>query len=1378
LNGECDMALAGGVSVHLPSKAGYVHQQGGLLSPDGHCRSFDAQAAGTVFGSGVGAVVLRRLEDALAAGDRVRAVILGSAVNNDGSLKVGFAAPSEAGQAGVIAEALAVAGVEPDDIGYVEAHGSGTPIGDPIEIAALTRAFRERTERKGFCALGSIKSNVGHLEAASGAAGLLKTILSLENGLLPPSLHFETPNPRIDFAGSPFFVNTRPRVWERNGKPRLAGVSSFGLGGTNSHVVLQEAPEPAASGPSRPWQLLLLSAKTDSALRTMTRRLAGHLSEHPEEPLADVAFTSQVGRHAFQHRQAVLCRDAAEAIHCLETLDPNRVFASVEETRDRPVAFLLPGLGDHYTGMGRELYRTEPVFRDELDRCARLLAPHLGADLIELLYPGEDVPEPPRDGGVDLRRMLGRGGTAGDGGPLHRTLFAHPAVFALEYSLARLWMAWGVQPQALIGYSLGEYTAACLAGVLSLEDALALVTARARLIEELPEGGMLAVPLSEGELRSVLPEGLWLAAVNGAMDCVASGPLDGIRELERRLEAGGVVSRRLETSRAFHSGMMEPIVGALQEHLRQVRLLPPRIPFVSNVTGTWIQASEATDPGYWARHLCQTVLFEQGLGELLAHPDRLLLEVGPGQTLSGFARRHPRKAAGHAVHSSVRHRDHLQPDQALLLTTLSRLWLAGVRVDWSAFQKDERRRRVVLPGYPFERKRYWIEPRPLSLAPAAAASGLKLQDVADWFYAPTWKRLPPVDARQTRPARFLVFTDECGLGERLVRYLETGGHQVVTVWPGERFERRGRNGFSIRPEVRGDFSTLFGDLKREGLLPGSVLYLWTVTPGEGGEELEDRLLDLGFHSLLFLAQALGSCRQEEQVAVAVVANGLLEVDGEERIQPGKALLLGPCRVIPLEYAGISCRAVDIVWPAADAVDDARGQELVARLAMETAVAAPSGGVLAYRGGYRWARDFEPVRLGPAGDLTGEDAGLLRPRGVYLITGGLGGLGLLLAGHLARTLAARLVLVGRSSLPPREQWESWIELQGAAETTSRKLAKLLEIERLGGEVLVVSADVASSSEMWEAAACAVERFGPVDGIFHAAGVAGGGVIQLQTPEKASIALAPKLDGTRVLEGIVNALEPKFLLLFSSTLALLGGVGHVAYCAANAYLDALAQARRAEPGTWVVAVNWDRWSEVGMGAEGWEDDFEGISPSEGLDAIERLLAQPFLHQVAVSVRPFHAVLESTASAWGVDASQPVTPVSATAGHPRPDLQTLYVEPETDLQRRLAELWQELLGIRQIGSHDNFFELGGDSLRGIQLVILARRVGLHLTTAELFEHPTVAQLAGALTARAVAEAPPPMRAQVRISDDELGELEELMAAFDEVDEVEIEEREARPR
>ncbi|MDZ8257290.1 MAG: beta-ketoacyl synthase N-terminal-like domain-containing protein [Nostoc sp. ChiQUE01b] len=730
LSYQCDMALAGGVAINVLQKAGYLHQEGGIMSPDGHCRTFDAKARGTVGGSGVGVVVLKRLEDALADGDCIHAVIIGSAINNDGALKVGYTAPSLVRQAEAIAQALAVADIEPETVNYVECHGSGTVLGDPVEVKALTKAFRTSTQKKNFCAIGSVKTNVGHLDAAAGIAGFIKTVLALKHKLIPPSLHFEQPNPEIDFNNSPFYVNTKLSEWKTNGTPRRAGVSSFGIGGTNAHVILEEAPvgrQGEQGGQGRKYHLLVLSAKTESALLSATANLVNHLKEYPNLNLADVAYTLKVGRRAMGYRRVVVCQDVDDAMNALQ--DPKRVLTSIQQTseyaaytpspadglRDRPVALMFPGLGTHYINMALELYQVEPTFQQAVDKCCLLLKPLLGLDLRDVLYPknSSQKQNPPKPG-LDLRKMLGRGEEPADEATqkLNQTFLAQPAIFVIEYALAQLWLEWGIRPVAMIGYSIGEFVAATLAGVLSLEEALTLVAKRAQMIQQLPAGAMLAVPLTEQEVQPFLSEKLSLSAINGSSLCVISGYTEAVDELERHLTQKGLACRRIVTSHAFHSKMMEAIAPNLHDLVKTFNLQPPKIPYLSNVTGTWITAEQATDPSYWVKHLCQAVQFAAAVQELSKKHNPVLLEVGSGQTLSSLALSifQSDRLADRVVLPSLRHSYERQSDIAFLLNTLGQLWLAGVQIDWAGFYSHQRRDRLPLPTYPFERQRYWIEP--------------------------------------------------------------------------------------------------------------------------------------------------------------------------------------------------------------------------------------------------------------------------------------------------------------------------------------------------------------------------------------------------------------------------------------------------------------------------------------------------------------------------------------------------------------------------------------------------------------------------------------------------------------------------------------------
>ena len=678
---QSDMALAGGVSVTFPQKRGYVHQEGGMVSADGRCRPFDAGANGTIFGDGAGVVLLKRLEDALADRDHIYAVIRGCGLTNDGSGKAGFTAPSVDAQAAAIEMALNEAGVDADTIGYVECHGTATPLGDPIEIAALTKAFRQTTPERQFCAIGSVKSNMGHLDAAAGAAGLIKTALALKHGVLPPTLHYKSPNPHIDFAASPFFVNAALKEWRPGPEPRRAGVSALGVGGTNAHVVLEEAPPiPPAKEESGP-HLLLLSARTETALASARVQLAQHIEKHPHEPLADIAYTLRAGRRRFAHRHAVVCKDRAEAMA--------RLTSASKDTRPPAkggLVFMFPGQGSQYPNMGRGLYDRFPEFRASVDTCAEFLAPHLGRDLREVLYP------PPAEENHDA---------------LMATVLAQPAIFTVEYATARLWLSWGLEPQAMIGHSIGEFVAACLAGVLSVEDALRVVAARGRLMQDLPPGGMLAVRLPEAELLPLLGDALAIAAINGPSLCVVSGPHDALAALEGQLEARGAMSRHLHTSHAFHSHMVEPVIAPVTEIMQGVRLSAPQIPCISCVTGGWLQPEQAMSADYWARHARVPVRFADGVTTLLSSDPGILLEAGPGNALCALAAQTAR-GKGLRFLPSLPEQSRRGADCESVLEALGELWCAGLAPDWDAIFGPGRR--ISLPTYPFERKRYWIEP--------------------------------------------------------------------------------------------------------------------------------------------------------------------------------------------------------------------------------------------------------------------------------------------------------------------------------------------------------------------------------------------------------------------------------------------------------------------------------------------------------------------------------------------------------------------------------------------------------------------------------------------------------------------------------------------
>jgi len=1334
LGGECDMALAGGVSISFPQESGYLYQEDGIVSSDGHTRAFDERASGTVSGSGVGVVVLKRLADALRDGDSIRAVIRGSALNNDGAQKVGFTAPREDGQAKAIRTAQEVAQVDPETITYYEAHGTATAIGDPIEIAAAAQAFRAATDARDFCALGSVKTNIGHLDAAAGIAGLIKTVLALEHRTLPPSLHFERPNPRIDFAASPFYVSTAAVAWPAGPSPRRAGVSSFGLGVTNAHMVLEESPPEEPGSPGRPWLLLPISARTEGALERAATALADHLRRHTELPAADVAYTLQVGRRRFEHRRALVFSATEDPVPLLEGRVAGRGhISSCGAGSPPPVAFLLSGLGDHYSGMGLGLYRTETVFREAVDDCARLLAPELGLDLADLLYPAGGEAAETGAGGVDLRAMLrGSGAANWRGEGLASTALLQPALFVLEYALAQLWAAWGVRPQAMLGYSLGEYVAACLAGVFSLPDALVLVARRARMIESLAAGAMLALPLGEREVAPHLGAGLSLSAVNGGALSVVAGPLEAVAALERRLAADGLPSRRLRAPHAFHSAMMEPIAGAFHDLVASFDLSAPRIPYLSNVTGTWITAAEATDPGYWVRHLLQPVRFAEGVAELWREPERVLLEVGPGQSLGSLAlQASPGVGGGRVVLASLRAEHDRVPDEELLQRALARLWLAGVDIDWTGFYAGERRRRVPLPTYPFERQRFWIERResqggPTVVQPRPTAG--RILDPASWFHVPAWKSaIRPGAASQPSRERWLLLLDVRGVGYELLRWLEGAGHEVRGVRVDESFSRLGDGLFGIDPQQESAYSSL---LTAAGQAPDRIVHLWTLDLEDAADpESFARAQTLGFYSLLSLAQELGKSARGRPIEICAVVDGVLAVERGDVVRPEHATLKGILQVIAQEYPNVRCRMIDV---------DLRdlGGGLSERLAAELVRPSPEP-IVALRGVQRWIPDFAPVRL-----EVGESP--LRHGGVYLITGGLGGIGLGLAELLATKLRAKLVLTGRSEVPARALWP---ELLAEGGEWSAKLLRLQAIERAGAEVLALSADVTDEEQMRSVIARCLQRFGAVHGVLHAAGIPGSGLIQLKSREVSARVQAPKTTGTLVLERVLQGLPLDFLVLFSSATSIFGGGGKVDYAAANAFLDAFAERDAVRGGRRTVAVDWCEWQWDAWAGSTTPLDPEiqrqladrrrlyGLTFDEGLEALCRVLASG-LPRVLVLTRDFasyqqhsiSAVLSSLQSARARD--------EVIRQRSRPALECAYVAPRTELEEGLAAIWQELLGVEPVGVEDDFLALGGHSLLALQAISrIHERLQVDVSLNALLESATVARLAAFIAERQAA-------------------------------------------
>ena len=1222
--GSCGIAVAGASNIEFPYGHGYLWQPGSMESRTGLPRPFDAAADGTVFASGVGVVVLKLLRDALADGDTIRAVIRASAINNDGSDKVSFGAPSVSGQVRAILAAMREANVRPQDIDYVEAHGTGTRMGDPLEIEALTRAYRELGGddlAPGSIPVGSVKSNIGHLGPAAGVAGLIKTILALEHEEIPPSINVETPNPAIDFASTPLTVNRELRPWPRTPeRPRIAAVSSFGVGGTNAHLIVEEppAPQPAASPePPRP-RLVVWSGRSAEAREATGRRLGdwfdglrtGAPAPHRTR-FEDAVFTLQVGRTHHPVRAAAVCATPEEAAAALRDGGRGALRGRPGRAARRPLCFAFPGQGAQRTRMALGLYQEVARFADIFDECLDHLAEH----------------------GVELRDAW----RSDDGTALDRTDLAQSALFAVEYALSQTLVDAGLRPEVVFGHSLGELVAATVAGVFDLPDAARVVAARGRLMAEMPGGAMLAASLSAArlaEFADAVAGEVSLAAVNGPRQITVSGSQEVLEDLQQRLTEEGVRCQLLRTSHAFHSPAMAEAAERFEAVLDDVDLRAPTLRVVSAATGRDLTEEEAVSPAFWARQLVEPVQFHAAVQQVLDDADHLVLEVGPCQTLTGLVRQHPAVVRDNSTVVPVSPRvPEPEDDLRALLTAVGTAYTEGYELHWPVQAEG---RRVPLPGYAFQSKHHWVdaqtatqaasraepqrdarqEPRSAPTAPPtpttappgappaepagapqptapvtastpvdeagdAQAGSAAHRDAAPvaapvevherttvspfatlrWYEEP----LSPTGPRRSTARVLALLPADAGDARLVLDALHRAGHLVYRVRPGDRLEL-GEEEFTVRPGNADDLAAVFDQLAVRGTPPQLCVHAWGAsTWEEASPENCGRQLDLACLSLFDLIR-LGTRRpvDGELPEIVVVSAGAVDVSGAEQPHPVKAMLLGPVLTFREEAPGARCRLVDV-----DANVDVR-------LLAEELLHQGTAPVVAWRGSRRWQREECELHL-PSGTGPGAARGTaLREEGVYLVTGGLGGLGLETAKGLVRAgVRPRLALLGRRVPDGRPA------LPEPAATRVRKA--VAEMTALGAEVRLLACDVTDAEQVDEAVAAVVEEFGRVDGVVHAAGVAGDGVIQLRAHQDVLRVVRPKVLGTLLLERALRQREcsPDFFVSYSSRAGSHGLVGSGDYAAANAFLDASAAGSRGRTRT--LSIGWPSWRHVGMAAQ---------------------------------------------------------------------------------------------------------------------------------------------------------------------------------------------------
>jgi acyl transferase domain-containing protein/acyl-CoA synthetase (AMP-forming)/AMP-acid ligase II/NAD(P)-dependent dehydrogenase (short-subunit alcohol dehydrogenase family)/acyl carrier protein len=1317
LSGECDMAIAGGASIDIYQGRGYPYEEGAIASPDGHCRAFSDDAQGTVGGSGAGIVVLKRLDAAIAANDTVHAIIRGSAINNDGGRKVGFAAPSLLGQIEVIKNALRLAQVESRTIQYVEAHGTSTALGDPIEIAALMEAFNNNSSGIASCALGSVKTNIGHLDVAAGVAGLIKVVLALKNRAIPASLNFRTGNPNINFSDGPFYVNTALREWIRNDSPRRAAVSAFGVGGTNAHVIVEEAPDSKVTVEQSAYELLVLSAKTPTALAAMECQLLEHLDKNENLNQADLAHTLQIGRIPLRYRKAIVYAQQNDLRMQMRESQQRKLLPS-DAMRGGEIVFMFPGQGSEFANMALSYYKEHSVFRSVVDDCAGKLRPMIPYDIRDLLY-------------LDDSRYQ----KDADASKTTNTATLQPVLFVVEYALAKLLQSFGIEPNCMIGHSLGEYVAATIAGVFSLDDALRIVVNRGILMQATEPGRMLAISIRENELLQFL-EGtsVSIAAVNSRMQCVVSGATAEIDTLHRKLSDIGIPSQLLRSSRGFHSGLMEGILEKFESSFANVDLHAPRIPFVSNLTGTWISDDDAISPKYWSRHIRGCVRFAEGLTTISERSCGILLEVGPGHTLGSLARKHP-----HIDVQAVLMCCEGIDEQRSLLEAVGRSWCLGKSIQWRRLYGDRRRARIPLPSYPFERQRYWLADNAARSGEARSLqSEAKVSDIADWFYEPSWTQsaiVPISEDSLTKEGTWLLFSDALGVASGLASHLALREYRnIVHVVPGTQFERIEKNVFSIDPNNEDDYGKLLSLLQLRDR--ARVIHLWSMSDPCDREVTVDAFAKaqvLGFMSLCFLARALTKCSFVARIDVTLVTSGLHDITGNENLVPERATMLAIAKTIPQEDRRFRFNCVDVDLGSLISRDAAAIGNLADTL-LDEALAQCEGNVIAVRGRHRWTRTYVKKLIPLNVDAEFRSERRLKKGGVYLITGGLGKIAYEIAKLLANKYSAKLVLVGRSSLPPQEKWNGWITEHASEDPISRKLKMLMELQQGGGAVSWLCVDVSSKTQTEAAFRHATEMFGPIDGVIHAAASMSDAfeMIQELTPESFQSQCNAKVGGMIIVANEVLARRIPLLFVTSSLSTVLGGLGLSSYAAANAFLDSYAERLNANRDLACIAVNWDAWSfpnddDRSESEKLLLDQIPVMMPDQGVSTFQRIVQSGLRSRIVVSASALHPRIRK----WielSVDehgASGPLTVKTGGSDRQeilRPALDTPYVSPSNEIEVQLAGIFEEVLGVKA-GINDTFFELGGDSLVATQVIARIRELyGTTIPIRDFYVEPTI--------------------------------------------------------
>ncbi|MCX6316089.1 MAG: amino acid adenylation domain-containing protein [Bacteroidetes bacterium] len=1316
LLGECDMAIAGGITISN-SRKGYIYKEGMIYSPDGRCRAFDNESGGTVSGEGAGVVVLKRLSDAIQDRDNIYGIIKGSAINNDGSDKMGYSTPGVSGQSDVLRKALQMAAVDASSVTYIEAHGTGTVLGDPAEVEALNAVYGTASNRgKAQCALGSVKSSMGHLDNAAGVAGLIKTLLALKHKTIPASLHFKQPNPAIPFLNGPFYVIAETSPWQTDVLPRRAAVSSFGIGGTNAHIILEEAPGIPASADSGEPQLLLLSAKTKESLARISGTMREYLSLRNETSLADLCYTLQQGRVRFQHRLALVCRDKEEAISMLQSGNVQQHSGIANKEAIQQTVFMFSGQGSQYPGMCRGLYQANELFRREVDQCLEIATQFTRLPLKQALFSQDD----------DTAEAQ-----------LRNTAFTQPLLFITEYALARTLMAYGIKPDIMIGHSIGEYVAATISGVFSPEDALRLVICRGELMSSAGTGRMLSIEISETAIKEVLkgfPD-IEISVINSPGSLVVSGTDAAIVSLTEKLTTEGYTCKPVNTSHPFHSRMMESALRPLEEAFQKIAIHPPTIPYISNLTGELVSFVQINDPAYWSAQLRHAVQFSKGMDNILQQGPAVLIEAGPGRTLCNYAAQSNYYSTEHSTVNMVRHARQQVTDDSYFTEKIGLLWLRGLNPDWESYHQGKERKRVSAPVYSFEKTSYPANVDAYELISRELMKGTAplRNNPEEYIFRLQWQGAPvhvPATPTALSNSTVLLFADSDETAFVYRDILALAGYASITITPHTCFEKWNETSFGIEPGNAEQLQQLLPVLLQSGYAPENIVWVTgSATPDMRDAAVVKTSLDWHYLSLCYVARAIVEAGYKGKSKMLVVSNQLWQVFQTDQVNPLHTSILGPVKIIPVEYTAIQCKIID-----AGIEDRGTDKRQWARILTYELQHHWDDTQVAYRYGNRWIPVYKEQDIRTAPSISE----VLPDEKVYLVAGGLGGMGLTIAGHLAVQHRANVFVLHRSHFPPEEVWQDILKEEIEGSNLSVQLKKLTEIRAAGGKLQLCRVDITDAQQVKDCLRDIQETAGVVKGLVWAAGeIDYGGTIYKRTKEDYLKYTDSKIKSLCIFEQELDIHQLDFLALFSSMGNLFHQVkfGQVAYNTANEFLSGYATYAAARYATRAFTIHWCDWLDTGMSVrsimkeKGLDDIREvnraigsgGIKAKEGIAIFDLCLAHS---DNGYYINKKDIGLEMAQYALQAKQQTDELPVAGdgTAADQSPQNNTTI----------LTGIFSDFFGKKEMTPTEDFFELGGDSLKAMTLIgRINKRTGYQFTVADLFKYPNAATLAAVMDA-----------------------------------------------